>query len=265
MINNSPLPLYAQLKEAIIDAIAHGELAPGDQLPSHRQLCKQYDMSHMTVRRAISELTIEGVVQSIPGKGLYVAQKTQPADTEPLLGHEQQMARLGLAPSTKMLEAKIVNASTVLAQSLQVAAGAPLVYLYRLRLADNKPMSLTSVYLPHALCPNLLEHDLENDSLFTTLRNVYGLTLASSTSTVSAVLADNAQAKLLDMSLPAALLFKEQFTYLDTGQVIEISRTFIRGDGFHIHIAEGNRPSPELSFATTLPEINTNMQPKGDD
>ncbi len=263
-MNVSPLPLYAQLKETIIDAIARGELIPGDQLPSHRQLCKQYDMSHMTVRRAISELTLEGVIQSIPGKGLYVAPKTQPADAEPLLGHEQQMTRLGLKPSTKMLEAKIVNASTVLAQTLNVAVGAPLVYLYRLRLADDRPMSLTGVYLPHALCPNLLEHDLEKGSLFATLRDVYGLTLASSTSTIGAVLADDEQAKLLDLSLPAALLFKEQVTYLDTGQAIEISRTFIRGDRFHIHVDEGEHPTSELSFAATVPDILPTFLSEGD-
>jgi GntR family transcriptional regulator len=214
-------------------------------------------MSHMTVRRAISELTIEGVIQSIPGKGLYVAQKTQPADAEPLLGHDQQMAQLGMKPSTRMLNAEVVNASTVLAQSLNVAVGAPLVYLYRLRLADGNPMALTSVYLPHALCPDLLDHDLEHGSLFATLRNVYGFTLGNSTSTIGAVLADDGQAKLLDLSSPAALLFKEQITYLDTGQAIEISRSFIRGDRYHIHIEQGDHPTSELSFATTIPDTHT--------
>ncbi len=61
---NSALPLFAQLKEAIIEAINRGEFKRGDQLPSQREFCQQYQMSHMTVRRAINELVNEGVIQS---------------------------------------------------------------------------------------------------------------------------------------------------------------------------------------------------------
>lgn len=51
----SPLPLYVQL-------------APGDQLPSHHALCRQDDMSYMTVRRTITELSNEGVIYNVSGK-----------------------------------------------------------------------------------------------------------------------------------------------------------------------------------------------------
>ncbi|MEW5958994.1 MAG: GntR family transcriptional regulator, partial [Chloroflexota bacterium] len=138
-MNNISQPLFAQLKETIIATITRGELTPGDQLPSQRDLCKQYGMSHMTVRRAINELINEGVIQAIPGKGLYVAEKTRVADSNSLLGFDQQMIRLGLNPSTQVLEAKLVSASTVLAKVLGVSVGAPLVYLHRLRLADGEP------------------------------------------------------------------------------------------------------------------------------
>jgi GntR family transcriptional regulator len=67
--HNEKLPLYAQLKEQIIAAIARDDLAPGDQIPSQRALCEAYHMSHMTVRRAISELLHEGVIYAIPAKG----------------------------------------------------------------------------------------------------------------------------------------------------------------------------------------------------
>lgn len=235
-------PLFAYLKETIIATIARGEWRPGDRLPSQREMCQQYQMSHMTVRRAINELINERVIQAVPGKGLYVAEKTRAADSNSLLGFDQQMTRLGLKPSTKVLEAKLVRASTALAKILGVAAGAPLVYLHRLRLADGEPQSLTSVYLPHALCPGLLEHGLENDSLFATLRNRYHLNLTNSVSIIEAVLADETQAKLLQLTLPAALLVREQTTYLDTGPAIEFSRSFMRGDRYHIQVEEGHPP-----------------------
>jgi GntR family transcriptional regulator, N-acetylglucosamine utilization regulator len=232
---NAKLPLYAQLKEQIIAVIARGDLAPGDQIPSQRSLCERYGMSHMTVRRAISELLNEGVLYAIPGKGLYVTERKQ--DTEPLLiGFSEDMARRGMIPSSQVLAAEIVGASTVLASALGVAVGTPLAHLRRLRLADGAPMALQSSYLPHALCPGLLEQDLGSGSLFGLLRNVYRLRLADGTTVVEAALADAEQAKLLGLPLPAPLLIIEQLTYLDSGHAIEFVRSAYRADRYRLRL-----------------------------
>jgi GntR family transcriptional regulator len=232
---NAKLPLYAQLKEQIIAVIARGDVAPGDQIPSQRSLCERYGMSHMTVRRAISELLNEGVLYAIPGKGLYVTERKQ--DTEPLLiGFSEDMARRGMIASSQVLAAEIVGASTVLASALGVAVGTPLVHLRRLRLADGAPMALQSSYLPHALCPGLLEQDLGSGSLFGLLRGHYRLRLADGTTVVEAALADAEQAKLLGLPLPAPLLIVEQLTYLDSGQAIEFVRSAYRADRYRLRL-----------------------------
>src|SRR5436190_20552845 len=163
--SNEKLPLYAQLKEQIIAAIARRDLAPSDKIPSQRVLCEGYGMSHMTVRRAINELLHEGVIYAIPGKGLYVTEPKHDAEP-PLRGFTEDMSRRGMVASSTVLAAEIVGASTVLASALGVAVGTTLVYLRRLRLADGEPMAVQGSYLPHALCPGLLEHDLGRGSLF---------------------------------------------------------------------------------------------------
>jgi GntR family transcriptional regulator len=232
---NAKLPLYAQLKEQIIAVIARGDLAPGDQIPSQRLLCERYGMSHMTVRRAISELLNEGVLYAIPGKGLYVTERKQ--DAEPLLiGFSEDMARRGMAASSQVLAAEIVGASTVLASALRVSVGTPLVHLRRLRLADGEPMAIQSSYLPHALCPGLLAHDLGSGSLFAMLRNVYHLGMADGTTVVEAALADAEQSRLLGLRLPAPVLIIEQLTYLDSGQAIEFVRSAYRADRYRLRL-----------------------------
>lgn len=240
MKNN--LPIYSQLKEQIIRQIAEGELKPGDQIPSQYELCEKYQMSHMTVRRALNELLKEGILRSIPGKGTYVASRTRPADSGSLINFSSQMARLGMTPSTQVLSQEIIPASTVLAQILGIEVGQPVVSLYRLRCADGQPLSLTQCYLPHDLCPGLLEHDLAANSLFDTLRTVYRLKLVGAVSNVHAVLADEEQARLLQVKRPAALIVREQVTYLDNGRVIEFSRSFILGDKYHVKFQEGGVP-----------------------
>jgi GntR family transcriptional regulator len=243
------LPLYAQLKEEIIARITHGELEPGDRLPSQRELCEQHNMSHMTVRRVINELATEGVIYAIPGKGLYIAEPKQEAELSPLMSFAEYMARRGMVPATRVLDSELVSASTVLAKTLEVEPGTPLVYLCRLRLANDEPIGIGVSYLPHHLCPGLLQHDLAQRSLFITLRDEYGLRLVRSTSVVEAVLADEKQAELLGIILPAALLVRNQITYLDTGQVIEYSRNYNRGDRYQQTMSQNVASLHSNSFA----------------
>ncbi len=231
------LPLYAQLKEELIAAIARGELAPGDRLPSQRELAERHGMSHMTVRHAIDELCHEGVVYVIPGKGLYVAQPKLDAESDPLLSFTEEMTRRGQKASSQVLGAEMVAASTVLARTLGLEVGARLVRLARLRLVDGMPMALQTSYLPHVLCPGLLEHDLGRSSLYEVLRSVYGLHLARSRRTAEAMLADAESAAALGLTRPAALLVVDQITYLDSGAAVEFSRTAYRGDLYRLPLS----------------------------
>jgi DNA-binding GntR family transcriptional regulator len=149
------------------------------------------------------------------------------------------MARLGLKPFSKTLEARIIPATTFLAQMLKIQPGSPVVYVYRLRYADGLPMSLYKVYLPHHLCLGILEKGLAEGSLFSILQNEYHLHLVGSRNTASAVLPDAEANKYFQLSEPIALLLREQITYLDTGEIIEYSRNLTPGDSFCVQYDEG--------------------------
>ncbi len=237
--DSSPLPAYTRITNSILDSIKSGEYSPGDRIPSQRELCLIYNTSLMTIRKVLDELYREGAIRSIPGKGIFVGNKTLSNEYGTLIGFEAQMARLGLHPQSKTLDAKIVTASTMLAQMLKVIPGSPLVYVYRLRFANGTPMSLYKVYLPHLLCPGILDKGLADGSLYSILKYEYHLRIVGSRNTVSAVFPDEEAVKYLDLKEPNALLLKEQITYLDTGEIIEYSRNLTPGDSFCVQYDEG--------------------------
>ncbi len=70
--NQSGVPIYEQIKEQIKVAILSGTIAENDPLPSLRQLARDLQVSLVTTTRAYSELELEGFVQTMPGKGVYV-------------------------------------------------------------------------------------------------------------------------------------------------------------------------------------------------
>lgn len=77
---HSSIPLYAQLRELIVERIQSGTYAPGSQIPSEMEFCADLDLSRPTVRQAIAELVSDGVLEIHKGKGTFVA--TEPERIE---------------------------------------------------------------------------------------------------------------------------------------------------------------------------------------
>lgn len=73
--NSSSVPIYEQIKNAIINQIINGELAEDEALPSIRSLASDIKISVMTIKKAYDELESEGYIVSIQGKGTFVAPK----------------------------------------------------------------------------------------------------------------------------------------------------------------------------------------------
>lgn len=77
IVTGSNVPVYRQIIDQVNKAVANGALRPGDQLPSVRALAEQLVINPNTVARAYGDLTHEGVVESHPGKGLFIAERRQ--------------------------------------------------------------------------------------------------------------------------------------------------------------------------------------------
>lgn len=73
--NSSGVPIYEQIKNAIISQIMNDELASGEVLPSIRNLAADIKISVMTIKKAYDELEAEGYISVRQGKGAYVATK----------------------------------------------------------------------------------------------------------------------------------------------------------------------------------------------
>lgn len=71
----NPNPIYEQIKRQIKQSILQGELTEGDLLPSVRKLAKELKVSVITTRRAYDDLEMNGYIESIVGKGTYVAKQ----------------------------------------------------------------------------------------------------------------------------------------------------------------------------------------------
>ena len=103
--NSSNTPIYEQIKEQIKNKIVSNELKTGELLPSIRSLAKDLRISVITTKSAYEELEREGYVETIPGKGTYVANKNKE------LIREEQLQKIENLIDTAVSIAKISNIS----------------------------------------------------------------------------------------------------------------------------------------------------------
>jgi GntR family transcriptional regulator len=224
-----------QLKSILASQINRGELRPHQKLPSERELCRSFGISRMTVRHALNTLAQGGLVYTQPGKGIFVADSRLSLNVGvSLAGFSEDVLRSGATPSSVLLESCLCQAIPELARALHVTEGEELARIKRLRRVDNVPLAVQTAYLPHRLCPNILQHDLAAHSLIRILGKEYGLRLARAEQTVRAVLANPEERELLGLSDPAPVMSSERTTYLDTGEVIEFAQGTVCGEWYRL-------------------------------
>ncbi|MGN6502667.1 MAG: GntR family transcriptional regulator [Pseudolysinimonas sp.] len=133
-----PLPKYRRVEEDLRFRVLSGVLKQGDQLPSESELCLQYDVSRITIRRAIQELAIEGYLYSVSGKGTFVAEWEAGVDAgTPLKGFTNEMQELGYHAVTVGVELDIREADRKLAAILDIEPGDKVVELRRVRAVQD--------------------------------------------------------------------------------------------------------------------------------
>jgi len=232
----SLIPLYLQLKELLASQILSGQLQPGDALPSERQLCEEFELSRTTVREALRELGDEGLIRTVPSRGAFVeAPHFDLTIRVSLAGFTKDVRREEMVPSSRLLDASLImSPPSDLVEAMDLRPGDEVVRLERLRLVNNVPLALHVAHLNHRLCPEILQHNLAEGSVFQLLRGEYGLNLAYAEEYVHAALADEWELELLNLAHPAAVLRAERTTLLDTDEVIEFSRAVYCGEWYRL-------------------------------
>ncbi|HEY7382853.1 MAG TPA: GntR family transcriptional regulator [Beijerinckiaceae bacterium] len=141
------LPRYERVREAIAARIRDGEWGPGEALPAELAMAAEYGVSLGTVRRAVSALVDERLLERRQGSGTYVRRgdfassmfrffRLHGADRQPL------------RPEGRMLSRDVSPAPAEAAQALGIAAGTAAIRMSRVRMVDSEPILAEDIVLP---------------------------------------------------------------------------------------------------------------------
>ena len=207
---------YARIVAHVEEAIAAGELAPGDRLPAERELAAEHGVSRMTVRQALQTLESRGLLRRAIGRsgGSFVAQPKLERDLGTFSGLSEQLRRQGVEAGARVLSACAAHGS---------------IEIVRIRLADDEPLALERSSFPADRFAGLLALDLTG-SLYELLDEHFDAAPVRAVERIEPVLADAEEAEALGLPAGAPLMLVDRTAYDAAGVVVETARDVFRGD-----------------------------------
>ncbi len=227
----TPIPLYYQLKQILLDAIKRGDYPVDSLIPTEKELSEMFQISRTTVRQAITEMVQEGWLYRIASKGTFVARlKIKQDFIKRLETFNEQIERTGCKPSTELLKLEVVDMPLSIRDHFNLAEKGRYVYLYRRRFADDDPIVTVETWLPYERCAFVLEHDFAVESLYKVLAEKDVTRVFHVTRILEAVPANSRDVGTLNLRRGNPIQLSTTIGYNRADEPVEYSIARYRGD-----------------------------------
>ena len=230
-------PLYQQIKTLILQGLQAGEWKPGEPIPSEMELAARFRVSQGTMRKAIDELAAENLVVRRQGKGTFVATHAE---------HHVQYRFLKLVPDSgdlntegpaerTIVDCKRQRASADVARALSLRTGDAVLQVRRVLAYGGVPTILEDLWLPASPFKGLTAERLDewHGPMYSLFETEFGVRMVRAEEKLRAVLPDDAQAKLLQVTTATPLLSVERVAHTYHDAPMELRRGLYRTDTHH--------------------------------
>ncbi len=218
-------PLYQQIKTLLMRGLQAGEWRPGEAIPSEMELAGRFKVSQGTVRKAVDELSAEGLLVRRQGRGTFVATHSE-AQTQyrflrlmPDVGEQGGMER-------RFLDCKRMRAPAEVGRALGLKAGEPALQVRRLLLAHGVPVVLDDIWLSGATFKGLTAERLSLylGPMYAFFESEFGVRMIRAEEKIRAVAASASEANLMGLPAGAPLLLVERLSFTYHDQPVELRR-----------------------------------------
>lgn len=235
----SPLPLYSQLEDIIRQQINDGILKEDQLVPSENEIAAEYKISIGTVRKALNNLTREGILFLKQGKGTFVVRP----DFREYYYHDfiyklRNSNNISL-PIPKIIDCRIKIAKGNVKEKLKLSINEKVIATYRLMLQNKMPIIQEKIYLSEKYFHNFAQNDFINDPLYTLYSEKYQVSIVGADSYFEPNIASRKAAKALNIKQGASVIIIETIAYTIGDKPVEYRICTGRGDYFRHYVAMG--------------------------
>ncbi|TDX48959.1 GntR family transcriptional regulator [Orenia marismortui] len=228
-LENNDIPIYYQIENLIRDKIENSEYATGEKIPSERELGEICGVSRMTVRKALDNLVNEGVLERRERQGTFVARDNL-NQFPTLVGVSEYIESEGMKANIKVINKELIKPDKSITKNLNLNSDEKVILVERLILADKRVCGFEQSYIPYPICPELLEVEIDQKSIYAMLRK-NGHKPTKAKDQTSAILSNDKLSRLLQIDTKEAIL-KNIRTSFSKDRPIVYSYNYYSGEDF---------------------------------
>lgn len=226
---NDSSPLYQQVYEILSEKIENSEYLSGERIPTENELCEQFNVSRITIRKALKILVNNDVLEKIPGKGTFVKKRVY-IESELAHGSFTRSCMLtGVVPSTKVISCKWISIDKAIANKMKLKENDKVIRIERLRITDNIPAIFETDYF-NSNFEYLLTSDLESIPLMDVIKKKSGIIGNHFVDTFEVVYTTEKQSKYLNCPEHYPLIGVNQVYFSDRYTILYYNEQCIRSD-----------------------------------
>ena len=224
------IPRHTQISQWLRKKIESGEFKPEEKLPSENDLAEKFDVSRVTVRRALQSLENESIIYRCQGLGSFVSDERASHNLVRLTDFNEDMANAGVSPSSVVKKFEPVNAPEWLADRLHIEKDKKVLQIDRLRLGDGQPIAFDSTWLPIFYGQLLEKESLEKSTIYTILEQNYDIPVTKGCYRMSASLATDTLSEVLDVNTGSPLFLLERLSFTIGEKPLYYQKRYYRND-----------------------------------
>jgi DNA-binding GntR family transcriptional regulator len=219
--------LYRQIENYIIENIKNGTFSYNSRIPTEADLCAMFEVSRMTVNKALTNLSVSGYIVRIPGKGSFAKPVLIEKKIPEMISFSKELERAGIVPSAEILHYSVTQLKNFpgIAQKLAVPDDEFIHYFVRLRCGDGKPLAVSHNYVLLKAVPYIDVHCLEQ-SFYSYLEDTLKLELGYNDTVIRVVKPTDETRIRLGVADGSDVVKSSHVSYLASDEPFEYTETF---------------------------------------
>ncbi len=158
----SKTPIYQSIKEYVLGKIQDGSWLEGAAIPPEQTLAKDFDVSRMTVNRALTELSNEGVIHRVQGSGTFVSERKYQAMLLQIKNIADEVSARGHVHRSKLQLLERCYADEFLAAQFNVSLQHPLFHSVVVHFENEFAIQVEDRYVNPVVAPEYMTHDFQS-------------------------------------------------------------------------------------------------------
>lgn len=252
----SKASLHKKISDWVRDQIKKGNLQVDDKIPSEHELAHQFEVSRLTVRRALQTLEQEHIIFRAQGIGAFVKAPIPKKNLIPFCSFNEDLSKAGIRSESLVLSKDLEIPDFFVRKILGIDENKKVFKIIRLRLGNSRAFAYDVTWLPVFYGQLIHDQNLQFTSIYKLLEQEYLIPILKGCQRFDAALATEEIAKQLQVEVNSPLLLIRKASYTTANKIVYYQERYLRTDRFAYEMQLERNQNQETENEVSIKEFS---------